>query len=67
VATIYVIAHDGGCEGYSAPIIACQTEAEARALMATMDAGGGSCLVVFATPVWPEPATTAWHNVEPLK
>lgn len=57
---IYVIAHDGGYEGYSGPIQAFKTEIEARAA-ATL----GDNLRVFAVPEWPEP-TKEWFRVEPL-
>lgn len=58
---IYVIAHDGGCEGYSGPIQAFRSEAEARAAIAL-----GDSLKVFAVPEWPEPAIE-WYRIEPLK
>lgn len=57
---IYVIAHDGGCEGYSGPIAAFKTEKEARAAAAL-----GDTISVFAVPEWPEPLQ-AWFEIKPL-
>lgn len=58
---IYVIAHDGGCEGYSGPLHAFKTKKEAIAA-----ASLGDNLVVFEVPEWPEPAGP-WYNVKPVK
>ena len=57
---IYVIAHDGGCEGYSGPLQAFRTEKEAAAAAAL-----GESLRVFAVPEWPEPAEP-WYQVKPM-
>lgn len=57
---IYVIAHDGGCEGYSGPVQAFKTEIEARAA-----ASIGDGLVVFAVPEWPEPSEP-WFQIRPI-
>lgn len=58
---IYVIAHDGGYEGYSGPIQAFDTVEEAKAAAAL-----GESLCVFAVPEWPEQAQ-AWFLIEPLQ
>ena len=58
---IYVIAHDGAYEGYSGPMQAFKSEAQARAA-----AGRGIHLRVFAVPEWPEPAKIEWYYVDPL-
>lgn len=58
---IYVVAHDGGCEGYSGPMQAFKTESEAKAAAAL-----GDMLCVFAVPEWPE-AAKSWFRIEPLK
>lgn len=57
---IYVIAHDGGCEGYSGPMQAFKTREEAIAA-----ASLGESLKVFAVPEWPEPAGP-YYNVKPI-
>lgn len=59
---IYVIARDGGYEGYSAPIQAFSTKEEALAAAAL-----GESLDVFAVPVWPEPTVSKWFDIEPIK
>jgi len=58
---IYVIARDGGCEGYSGPIQAFKTKEEAIAAVAL----GGGCLEVFAVPEWPEPSEP-WYQIRPI-
>lgn len=57
---IYVIAHDGGCEGYSGPMQAFETKEEAIAAVAF-----GDGLVVFSVPVWPEPSGP-WYQIKPI-
>ncbi len=57
---IYVVAHDGGCEGYSGPVQAFKTQGEADAAVAI-----GDGLVVFAVPEWPEVAVP-WYMVKPV-
>lgn len=57
---IYVVAHDGGYEGYSGPVLAFKTKEEAAAAVAIGDA-----LKVFAVPEWPEPAVP-WFMVKPI-
>lgn len=58
---IYVIAHNGGYEGYSGPVQAFKTKQEARAAAAL-----GDSLEVFEVPEWPEPAPS-WFMVGPIK
>lgn len=53
---IYVIAHDGGCEGYGGPIQAFKTKQEAVAA-----ASLGESLKVFEVPEWPEPAGPSFY------
>ncbi len=59
---MYVIAHNGGCEGYSPPIQAFQNLNEAKAALSLM----GGCFELFEVPVWPEPAME-WFRIEPMK
>lgn len=58
---IYVIAHDGGCEGYSGPLQAFKTKQEATAAAAL-----GDGLRVFEVPEWPELAGP-WYAVKPIE
>lgn len=57
---IYVIAHDGGVEGYSGPVQAFKTKPEALAA-----ASLGDTMKVFEVPEWPEQAPK-WFNVAPI-
>lgn len=59
---IYVIAYNGGVEGWSGPIQAFVERENATAAVALL---GGS-FRVFDVPVWPEPACE-WFNVNPLE
>lgn len=63
---IYVIAHDGGYEGYSPPIQAFHNLEEAKAALALMNSGSAS-FDLFEVPVWPERATAEWFRIEPMK
>lgn len=58
---IYVIAHDGGCEGWSGPMLGFLTVDEAQ----TAAALEGS-LRVFEVPMWPHIVPKAWYDVDPL-
>lgn len=60
--SIYVIAHNGGCEGHSPPVQAFLKLEEARAALAIL----GGCFELFDVPIWPEPAQE-WFRVEPMK
>lgn len=59
---IYVVAHDGGCEGHSPPIQAFHNLNEAKAALSLM----GPVFELFEVPVWPAPAQE-WFRIEPMK
>jgi hypothetical protein len=63
VTDIYVIAHDGGYEGYSGPMQASASREEAFRLAHLMSAGGS--FRVFKVPVWPEAQRVEWFRVKP--
>lgn len=59
---IYVIAHNGGCEGHSPPVQAFNNLEDAKAALAIV----GYCFEIFSVPIWPEPAEE-WFRIEPVK
>ena len=59
---IFVIAHDGGSEGYSPPVQAFLHEDEAFAAAAL----SGETYSVFSVPIWPVRAEKPWHAIQPL-
>jgi hypothetical protein len=67
MATIFVIARNGGHEGMSAPFQAFSDEELANTAVAHLRAGGSDCFEVFSVPLWPEQQTTEWYFLKPLK
>lgn len=65
MAVVYVIVHDGGCEGNSAPIQAFSDPREAFAVARLM--GSTETFRVYETPVWPNAQQKQWFNIEPVK
>jgi hypothetical protein len=61
---IYVIVHDGGCEGMSGPIQGCATLDEAVALATLMKAA--ERYAIFAVPIWPNAQPEPWFNLKPV-
>ncbi len=61
MGVIYVIAYDGGCEGFSGPIQAFNDLESAKAAAAL-----GDSYKVFAVPVWPSKASS-WYSIQPIK
>lgn len=49
--TVYVVAHDGGCEGYSEPLAAFETPELAEIFLAGARAGYSSSVKVFPLPL----------------
>lgn len=62
---VYVIARDGGCEGFSAPVQATRSKEEAFRLAALMSQT--ERFSVFEVPLWPQAQATEWFNVKPLE
>lgn len=55
---VYVVVPDGGCEGYRAPHICCETEEAAWKIVDMANAFGAyDALVVFRVPLWPSVPT----------
>lgn len=50
---VYVMAHNGGCEGHSVPIQAFATIYEARCALALIGAAGLHGIEIFEVPMWP--------------
>ena len=61
---VWVLAHDGGCEGYSGPVQAFATKLEALAGQALSKAAGNT-LALFLVPMWPNVADVGWSAVKP--
>lgn len=59
---IYVIANDGGVEGYSGPVVASESEDEAIRLAGLM----AGMMVVFRIPVWPATDGVQWFQRKPI-
>lgn len=69
IYSVFVIAHDGGCEGWSAPVQAFLTLDEAKAAYGLMSQT--TSFGVFEVPVWPHIARQGkfpepWFNIEPV-
>lgn len=62
---VFILAKDGGCEGFSPPIQAFTHEHEARAALATLGLVGYGWKL-FCVPVWPEPVEGQWFNIKPI-
>ena len=65
--SVWVIAHDGGCEGFSGPIQAFVDKDTATKGLRIMEAGGAIGVVLFEVPVWPNVQTADWWNIQPLR
>jgi len=61
-ASLFVVAHDGGCEGYSLPLLAFTDKASALKWCKSQD---GSYSVA-EVPVFPELPAAPWYRVEPV-
>lgn len=64
MSTLFVITHDGGHDGQSAPIQAFWKEEEAIAAAKLMSQS--ESFRVYAVPVWPAHTGTPWFNLEPI-
>jgi hypothetical protein len=60
---IYVVAHDGGCEGHSLPMLAFMDRETAMKWVAGQD----GCFSVAMVPVYPELPISPWYSLEPEK
>lgn len=66
MTTVFVAAHDGGCEGYSAPFQAFTCKEDALMFVKHASAVGSESYQVFEVPVWPTLQETAWYNLKPI-
>lgn len=57
---IYVVTHDGGCEGQSLPLLAFDDRGKAMQWVA----GQSEAYNVTAVPVFPELPVKPWYNIE---
>lgn len=62
---IWVIAHDGGCEGWSLPVQAFNNEADAWSVLATINAASSETMRVAKVALWPTPPLGEWFRLEP--
>jgi hypothetical protein len=60
---IYVVAHDGGCEGHSLPFLAFNDRETALKWVQ----GQAECFSVAEVPVYPELPATTWFNVVTIR
>lgn len=59
---IFIVAHDGGCEGYALPSLAFWTEDEAHKWAASQE----GCYSVARVPIYPEFPSGEWFRLKPL-
>jgi hypothetical protein len=59
---IYVVAHDGGCEGHSLPYLAFGDRESALAWVA----GQSEAWSVAEVPMYPEFPKAEWFRLEPI-
>ncbi len=64
MTVIFVIVHDSGCEGHSAPIQAFSTLEEAVSVASLMSFN--ERFEIFSVPLWPTVQTTPWYNLDPV-
>ena len=60
---LYVVAHDGGYEGHSLPVLAF-TELEAAKQWV---AGQNEIFSIAEVPLYPELPCRPWYNLEPVE
>lgn len=60
--SIYVIAHDGGYEGHSPPLLAIPDRETALVALEFLRAGGTSSFELFEVPEWPAPPNKWWDT-----
>jgi hypothetical protein len=60
--TTYVIARDGGVEGYSPPLLAIADRETALVALEFMRASGDSLYQLFEVPDWPAPPNKWWDK-----
>jgi len=60
--SIFVVSHDGGCEGHSLGYIAFETSEKAFQWMA----GQTEMFDVIEVPIFPELPSKEWFRLEPL-
>lgn len=63
---IYIMCHDGGCEGFSAPIQAFQDEETAIGALRLANGGADTSMVLFEVPVWPATMPHPYYEMEPI-
>jgi hypothetical protein len=64
--TVYVIAHDGGCEGHSPPLLAISDRETGLVALEFLRASGQSCFELFEVPEWPA-APNKWWNTKSIE
>lgn len=63
--TVFVLAHDGGYEGFR-PVQVCPDEESARAALALLNCSGETYRA-FALPMWPATQSDPWWNIDPTE
>lgn len=63
---IYIMCHDGGCEGFSAPIQAFEDEETAISALRLANAGAETSMVLFEVPVWPHVLPRSNWEIKPI-
>ena len=61
--TIFVVAHDGGCEGHSLPVLAFPNKTDA----VLWCLGQSEAYDIAEVPIFPNLPSKPWFNVEPVK
>ena len=60
---IYVVAHDGGCEGHSLPVLAFEDKETALRWIKVQN----ETYSVAAVPIYPEIPRGVWYQIQPEK
>jgi hypothetical protein len=64
--TVYVISHNGGCEGHSPPLLMIPDRERAFVVLEFLRASGDSLYELFEVPEWPKPPNK-WWDTKPIE